>query len=291
MLLSINNGYFFKKDNKTRTIEETLSLVKGVGFDAADIGLGSVDPERNLIYRENYLDDAKRLREYADSIGLRINQSHARDDFTRNSREEFMADMMKTAKVSAILGVENIVIHADTYYSKRGIQDAGSVCDMIYEIYAPMVEYSAKNGVNVACENLFDDYRAPNNLHCRFCSRFDELMQMVDRFRSDNVGVCWDFGHGRVAFGDDYTLEYLEMVGDKLFATHVHDNVYGKDIHSLPYLGGTDWARALGILKRINYKGAFTLELVYGSIPDALIEDFGRLFAKTGRYMIKQIEE
>ncbi len=292
MLLSVNNGYFYKKDGGNyRTLEETLSLVKNVGFDATDIGFGGLSPERNIILRDNYLDEAKKVREYADSIGLLINQSHARFDFTRNSKEEFMADMLKTAEACAILGVENIVIHADTYYEKRGIQDAKEVCDIIYDIYAPMVEYAKKTGVNIACENLFDDYRAPNNLHCRFCSRFDELMMMVERFNSDNVGVCWDFGHGRCSFGDDYALEYLERVGDKLIATHVHDNVYGNDIHSLPYLGGTDWTRALDILRRINYKGAFTFELVYGGIPDALMEDFGRLFAKTGRYMIDRIEK
>lgn len=292
MLLSVNNGYFYKRiDAPARTLEKTLCLVKDFGFDAADIGLGSISPEYNIIYRENYLDEAKRVREYSDSIGLLINQSHARFDFTRTSVEEFKRDMIKTAEVSSILGVENIVIHADTYYDKRGIQDAKAVCNLIYDIYAPMVELAKKNGVNIACENLFDDYRAPNNLHCRFCSRFDELMMMVERFNSDNVGVCWDFGHGRVAFGDDYSLEYLEKVGEKLIATHVHDNVYGKDIHSFPYLGDTSWSQALDILKRIKYKGAFTFELVYGCVPDELLEDFGRLFCKTGRYMIKQIEE
>ena len=199
--------------------------------------------------------------------------------------------MIRTAEVSAILGVKNVVIHADTFYDKRGIQDGKKVCDIIYDIYAPMVDLAKKNGVSIACENLFDDNRVPHNLHCRFCSRFDELMMMVDRFNSDNVGVCWDFGHGRVSFGDDYALEYLEMVGDKLIATHVHDNIYHGDLHSFPYLGGTDWTKALDILKRIGYKGAFTFELVYGCIPDELLGDFGRLFAKTGRYMIDKIEK
>ncbi len=292
MLLSVNNGYFYKKDSgKTRTLEETLKLVKDFGFDATDIGLGGTNPERNIIYRENFLDEAKKVREYADSIGLLVDQSHARFDFTRTSVEEYKSDMLKTVEASAVLGVRNIVIHADTYYEKCGIQDAKAVCDIIYDIHAPMVELAKKRGVNIACENLFDDYRAPNNLHCRFCSRFDELMMMVERFNSDNVGVCWDFGHGRCSFGDDFSLGYLEKVGDRLIATHVHDNVYGKDIHSLPYLGGTDWTKALDILKRIKYKGAFTFELVYGHIPEALIEDFGRLFAKTGRYMIEQIEK
>lgn len=292
MLLSVNNGYFYKRCNGTsRTLEETLRLVKEFGFDAADIGLGSTLPELNLIYRDSYLDEAKRIREYADSIGLLIDQSHARFDFTRNSEEEYKADMLKTVEVSAILGVKNIVIHADTYYDKRGIQDARAVCDRIYDIHAPMVELAKRKGVNIACENLFDDGRAPYNLHCRFCSRFDELMMMVDRFDSDNVGVCWDFGHGRVALGDDYSLEFLEMVGDKLIATHVHDNIYHSDLHSFPYLGGTDWTRALDVLKKIGYKGAFTFELVYGCIPDELLSDFGRLFAKTGRYMIGQLEK
>lgn len=292
MLLSVNEGYFIKRtDGTKRTLTEALKLVKDFGFDATDIGFGSLIPEYNLIYRENYLEEAKKLREYADSIGLLINQSHARFDFTRTSKEEYMEDMLKTVEASAVLGVKNVVIHADTYYEKYGIQDANQVCNIIYDIHAPMVELAKKRGVNIACENLFDDYRAPHNLHCRFCSRFDELMMIVDRFNSDNVGVCWDFGHGRVGFGDDFALDYLEKVGKKLFATHVHDNIYHQDLHSFPYLGGTDWTRALDIIKRIGYTGAWTFELVYGCIPDELLCDFGKIFAKTGRYMIDKIEK
>ena len=292
MLLSINNGYFIKKtDGTKRTLTDTLRLVKEFGFDATDIGFGSKSPDYNLIYRENYLDEAKRLREYADSIGLLIDQSHARFDYYASTREEYTEDLLKTIEASAVLGVMTVVIHADTYYEQPGIQDANEVCDIIYDIHAPMVELAKKRGVNIACENLFDDHRIPHNLHCRFCSRFDELMMIVDRFNSDNVGVCWDFGHGRVSFGDGYDLAFLEKVGKKLFATHVHDNIYHQDLHSFPYLGGTDWIRALDIIKRIGYTGAWTFELVYGCIPDELLSDFGRLFAKTGRYMIGQIEE
>ena len=69
MLLSVNNGYFYKKDSgRMRTLEETLKLIKDFGFDATDIGLGGTNPERNIIYRENFLDEAKKVREYADSI-------------------------------------------------------------------------------------------------------------------------------------------------------------------------------------------------------------------------------
>ncbi|MBR5307719.1 MAG: sugar phosphate isomerase/epimerase [Clostridia bacterium] len=292
MLLSINNSYFFKKcDGTQRTLEETLKLTHDFGFDACDIALCTTDVAHNPILRENYLDEAKKLREYADSIGLLIDQSHARFDYYAITREQYMSDMLKTVEVSAVLGVKNIVIHADTYYEKRGIQDANEVCNLIYDTHAPMVELAKKKGVNIACENLFDDHRIQHNLHCRFCSRFDELMMIVDRFNSDNVGVCWDFGHGRCGLGEDFMPEYLERVGKKLIATHVHDNVYHQDIHSLPYLGGTDWTEICEIIKRIGYKGAWTLELVYGCIPDELLYDFGTLFAKTGRYMIDRIEK
>ena len=41
MLLSVNNGYFYKRcDGTLRTLEDTLRLVKDFGFDATDIGFG-----------------------------------------------------------------------------------------------------------------------------------------------------------------------------------------------------------------------------------------------------------
>lgn len=291
MKLSINNSYFFKKeDGARRSIEETFELIKTLGFDAVDIGFCSPDPFENIIYRENSLKEAERIRKFADDIGLSIDQAHARFDYKRGTHEQFIKDNNDTVDVSEILGVKTIVVHGDTYFEKRGIQDTNEVLTKVYDTFAPMVERTAGSDIKVAFENLFDDGRAPHHLHCRFCSRFDELMLLVDKFGTDKVGVCWDFGHARCGIGEEFALDYLEKVGDKLIATHVHDNVCHEDTHSFPYMGGTDWTRALEILKKIGYRGSFTFELVYGAFPEELLMDFGKLFVKTGRYMISKIE-
>ncbi len=290
MKLSINPGYFHKVyGGGFRTVEDTIRLVKSFGFDTVDLSLGSTKPETNIIYRENYLEEAKKMRAFADSEGVEINQSHARFDYTRTSREDFMTDMLKTVDTSALLGVKTVVIHADTFYDKNGITEPDKVETFIYDTYAPMVERAEKKGIKIAMETLFDDGRAEGNKHCRYCSYIYELNSIVRRYNTDAVGICWDFGHARVVYGDDQ-FRMMRMVGDKIISTHVHDN-YGSDMHLYPFLGKTDWQEGLATLKKIGYSGAFTFEFVYGCLPEELLYDYGKIFYKTGKYMLEQIEK
>lgn len=48
------------------------------------------------------------------------------------------------------------------------------------------------------------------------------LPQLVDRIGEPNAGYCFDSGHAH-AFGEAQQ-PWLELIGDKLFATHFHDN-------------------------------------------------------------------
>ena len=57
----------------------------------------------------------------------------------------------------------------------------------------------------------------------------------------------------------------------------------------MPYFGGTNWEEAMSTLKGIGYNGSFTLELVYGCIPDELLPDYIKLFHKTGMYMLEHV--
>ena len=77
----------------------------------------------------------------------------------------------------------------------------------------------------------------------------------------------------------------LEEAGKRVISTHVHDNIYGKDLHQYPFLGDCDWAETMKTFKKIGYSGEFTFEFVYGNLPDALIEDYLAIFYKTGKYL------
>ena len=286
MRLAINEGHFRKiyGSNERRSYEEAALICKNGGIDCLDVGLTSSVPEQNLILRKNYLDDAKKYKNYCDKLGISVTQTHARYDFYNIGKEQYISDMIKTVEVSKALGANCVVVHADTYYDEEYRFDYDNVLNIIYDIHKPMVEAAKKHGIKIAMETLFED-RAPEGKRARFTSYVDELDDIVSKYNDDIVGICWDFGHARVAYGDKQ-FEEMKKVGEKIIATHVHDNFAGKDMHLLPFEGMTDWKEGMKTLNEIGYDGDLTFEIVYGCIPDALLNNYICLYKKVGEYLI-----
>ena len=284
MRLSVNEGYFRKsRSGKLRTFEQALSLCADGGFDTIDVGFSSLEPELNPILSPDYISKVYHMRDICDKLNMVPDQSHAPFIFNNLSSDDIRTQLERCVEASAVLGVKNIVVHADTYYEKDF--DFDRALNVIYEVYAPIVESAVKNGIKIAMETLFED-RAPNGKRARFTSCLEELEAIVGKFSDKSVGICWDFGHARVVYGDKQ-FEQMKRVGSKIIATHVHDNIGAKDLHQMPYFGGTNWEEAMSTLKGIGYNGSFTLELVYGCIPDELLPDYIKLFHKTGMHMLE----
>ena len=120
----------------------------------------------------------------------------------------------------------------------------------------------------------------------RCCSTAEEVITIIDSFRDPNVTCCWDFGHAAVAFRENM-LEELKKVGNRLSSTHVHDNNMRADLHQAVYMGKIDWESHISYLKEIGYKGAFTYEFVYGSIPEPLLPEYLKMSRCTAEFMTK----
>ena len=287
MKISINEGYFRRTydGNKQRNMFEAIQFCRDGGFENIDFDLGSSLPEQNLILREKYIEDTKLLREFCDRNGVEIDQSHARFDYVNIKREDFKPQMIRTVEVSKILGVKNIVIHADSYYDP----DIDVSVKRIYEDYSPMVEVAKKCGVNIAIETLFENQLPKDEKRWRFTSTVEELDAIVSKFNDPCVGICWDFGHAKVMY-EEKQFEQMKRVGDKIIATHIHDNYYSQDLHLPPYLGKTDWKEGLQTLKEIGYAGTLTLEIVYGCLPDELLMEYLRFCRKVVGHMAKCLE-
>jgi sugar phosphate isomerase/epimerase len=119
----------------------------------------------------------------------------------------------------------------------------------------------------------------------------EELCELVDAFGDEDVGVTWDFGHGRMMIANQSTA--LERIGSRLKATHVQDNK-GTDAHLIPFVGGDiNWESIMPTLKKIGYDGTFMLEAgsFSANIPEALWEDAGRLAYEFGQYCLSLAEK
>lgn len=267
MKLSINAGHFMVNAERARTLEECVLLVKNAGFNCIDL-----QPET--------IENPEEIAEFIKKNGMRVNQTHA--PFNRYKRADIsvLEEKLKSAvEKSKLLGADIMVVHGDEFdFSKEWTKD--KAIEFNYRLFYPIVEFASANGMKIAFENVFEDIPE----RPRVCSRTEELLELVGRFDTDAVGVCWDFGHAKVQYPEGYVAE-LEKVADRVIATHVHDNYYGKDLHLFPFLGDTDWKGNMSVLKKAEYAGEFTFEFVYDRIPDMLIADYLEIIHKSGKYL------
>ena len=115
---------------------------------------------------------------------------------------------------------------------------------------AQLLEAATPLGCRVAIEN-----------HTREEGMFvtpDHFRDLVADRRLDELGACWDTGHGWI---ESHRPEVACRLGPRLLTLHIHDNDGRDDQHRLPTTGGIDWPPFIGGLARMPYRGPFMLEL------------------------------
>ncbi len=207
----------------------------------------------------------------------------------RSSQETVREKMRKNVDFCSLLKTETLVIHPGRidgkhekvatiysgYESELKLHGLERIIDTIAENFRDMGEYAAKSGIRLALENL---------------GRFEPLADMeilpelVRRVNLPNVGYCLDSGHAHV-FGES-VVKWIEIMGDKLFATHFHDN-RGKlvgvklnsmfigadknsDEHISPGFGTISWMDVIAALKKINYRCPVNFETGGWPVDDKL---------------------
>lgn len=290
MRISINEDYIrLRPGAPKRSQKESLQILKDCGFDTADFGMFCNGGDFQYDGKEDHIAWASMMREYADRIGIRINQSHVPFYEVKPMPEGYVEKLIRCVESSAVLGADCVVVHADTWYEPQYVQwDYDTVLNTIYDVFAPIVETAEKVGVKIAMETLFE-VRGSLYHRTRFCSLIEELDDIVGKFNCDTVGVCWDFGHANMAYGKQQ-FQAMRKMKSKLIATHVHDNIAKYDNHNLPYMGNINWAEGLQTMADLGYEGDLTLEVGYGGFPDDLVKDYVKYAHRTAEYMVEQFE-
>ncbi len=280
MEIAVNTGYFRKiygSDEKRSDIE-CAKLCKKGGFSVVDCSPG-------FLTQKNWHEQAKQLSYDLKKENIRVEQSHA--PFNRYNREPddvFKEKLRRSFIAAAELGAKNIVIHADEYVCEDGGYDSEKACRFAYEYFAPFVELAEKIGIGVAVENLFEDRGGQTRSRCT--STVSEILRIIELFNTKTVTCCWDFGHAAVSFKENM-LNELKKIGKYVTCTHVHDNYIHEDTHLPIFLGKIDWSAHINYLKEIGYKGVFTYEFVYGSLPECVIEDFLKFQYNAAKFITK----
>lgn len=233
---------------------------------------------------KSWIDEIKAV---AEECSIEFSQAHANfynfcDEHV--PEKEFLDQMvLRSIDCAAILGAKWLVIHAGTDFSSPRLVMDSKRKNVAY--FKPVLEYAARKGVGIAIENLWDYNIAPLR---RYTTTAEELVDLVDELTKDyeNVGICWDFEHANIM--KQAQTPALEMIGSRLKATHVSDNIGIENDHILPFCGYTDWTEIMHALKEIGYQGDFTYEIhrYTTQLPDTLVVPALKYSVEVGNYLL-----
>lgn len=113
-------------------------------------------------------------------------------------------------------------------------------------------------GLEIHLENLY-----PLPRHSDFCyvgDRLSDFNYVFSHIDDPQLKVCYDYGHGNL---DEYGIEILRQLADRLGSVHIHDNDQVIDVHAaMGQYGATTihWEEELSFLKEMRFSGPFILE-------------------------------
>lgn len=194
-------------------------------------------------------------------------------------QDEVIRRMKKCVDYTVNLNADVVIFHAMKFL---GSTDAGKDCerDLVKAIRKTSAEavmetlcsnlhdageYAKERGILIAIENL--DRFTP------WCN-MEYLPKIVRGADSDAVGFCLDTGHAWCGGYDP--AEWVPVMGDKLFTTHIHDNhglpekligydgllepAHDLDEHLPPGFGTISWRDFLRALRKSGYNRTLNFE-------------------------------
>lgn len=264
--------------------EEIVGMLSASGFDAIDFPL---QLEKSYPANEKYFREIKTI---ADSRGLNFNQTHApfKPNILNDNRiEDKIHKTINAMKFTNILEAPIIVIHP--LQSLTYTENADKLFDLNMEFFNELIPYAKKYGLKIAMENLHQKNERGKIVRS-VCSSPDEYIRYLSKLNSEYVVACLDIGHAILCNEDPAT--FIEQLGDKLKALHIHENDEINDLHFLPYACGTaDWERISKALKNIGYQGDFTFEAVgsFEKCSPETLQHTAQIMANVGNYLRAKI--
>ncbi|MBO5198675.1 MAG: sugar phosphate isomerase/epimerase [Lachnospiraceae bacterium] len=267
--------------------EEMLLRASKCGFTCFDFNPGG----RVFYNSENWRENTRRIKEYADSLGVAFTQSHV---YCFNYPAPADADfhIRKTIEAASIAGVPWAVMHP--FFT--GKEDRMEVLEENIRIFEPYIEYAKSLNVGIAIENMYKriywfgetvTWTGERKERETF-TRSDDLICLVDALNAKygNVGVCWDTGHAHLSMDSQY--EDIVKLGSRLKVLHIADNAGQADEHLPSFYGYVNWKEIMRALDAIDYQGTFNFEVhnFTRGLPDELKDDAVRLLYKIGEYVV-----
>ena len=254
--------------------KEAIRIAKEAGADAIDFDLCGAQwdyRKPDSIYSrtdEEITAYFTELKEYANSLGLIVGQTHGRITGTKADpefNEAYFENARRDCLATAALGAPVCIIHSVTTVYMGPDADPQLMRDMNFELFTRIIPYAKQYGVKIATETFGD---ASNFGVVDFFGQYDEFAKSYQRIRAvedfrDHFTVCMDTGHCNKAtrFGQPTAAEFIRRIGTEITALHLNDNDTFTDQHKMPLSGSMDWNDIFDALDEVGYNGIYNMEL------------------------------
>jgi len=238
--------------------EKAIEYIAKAGFDAWDFSMFSMcayDWESGKVLPGNshplagadYLKFARRLKQIGLDNGIICNQSHA--PFPSNCAE-VRSFYKRAIECTAEAGGKICIIHPEN--NKSPEENA--------EMYLELLPFAKEHDVRIATENMWNWDDEKNHSSFAACATPESFNAHLDAVNDEFLTACLDIGHAEMKGSGVGAAETIIALGDRLTALHIHDNNKLNDSHQIPFSMDIDFNEVVAALKKINYKGYFTLE-------------------------------
>ncbi|MBP3381680.1 MAG: sugar phosphate isomerase/epimerase [Clostridia bacterium] len=276
--------------------KEALRIAKEIGADAVDFDLCSAQwdyrKKESVYSRSDEEIEAyfKELRQYADTIGIVIGQTHGRitgifDD--KEYDEAFYENARLDCLATAAMGVTTCVMHSVTTIHFGADADPQKMRDLNFEMFTRIVPYAKQYGVKIATETFGD---ATGLGVVDFFGQYNEFIKSYHRVCAvedfkNYMTICMDTGHCNKAtrFGQPATPEFIRMLGKEITVLHLNDNDTLTDQHKMPLSGCMNWNDIFDALDEIGYDGIYNMELNLAFYGSELVVDTAQFAVKVLR--------
>lgn len=273
--------------------ETALEMLRDAGFTGADLSLFNIENSPRWM-GENYKEEAKKLGEYAESLGVPFVQSHAPFSFDwahRDFETDIFPIIYRSVEIAALAGVKYMVVHPIHHTPYFGHEEELFETNMAY--YKRFLPLCKKYGIKICLENMWKTNRDRKVIDHDTCSRAAEFNRYIDTLNAeggDHFCACLDLGH-TVLVGED-PVAMIKAMDNRIQTLHIHDNNYHDDTHTLPGCGKMPMTEIFGALKEIGYSGPYTLEAdaFLSHMPKELYPVALKFMADNSRYFASLME-
>ena len=236
--------------------EDAFAKISSHGYDCIDYqGFVNVETDFFNLPLDEFRAELEKHRALIESHSLTVSQAHAPwrtpvQDATPEGRAFWTEAMKKSIFGTHVLGCHRFIVHPLMPYldTEKNPEEVWALNEIFF---ADLADYAKEYGVTVCVENLpFPKYPL---------TTVEQVCEIVDKLKRDNLKVCLDTGHAAIFFGKN-VADAVRYIGERLEAVHIHDNMGKEDEHLIPGQGIIDWDGFAEALKEIGYGGVASLE-------------------------------